>query len=498
LEEDWAFFDTHAYVLRGINEQVLRLNQVLSILALHGDALEVRIFMDLPAKNARMELSLKEAMDLAMREPWVSGSFGLRVTKRRSLDSPNSSKMSDGGFRPARLLEAVAQGSDDLFQFVDDLVSEEHVGIDLLDTRQNRWLQLNGWRKLIPDHPDLRLAYERGRLFLPRNESDQEFLIVEWMVPDCPFSTDCEVEVSTNGVRLRRSITKRGIWNVWSIRLDAQILQGRHFCAEICLIAVASKDGVALQPERHIAVRRFLVSRQGSQETSSLSVEPSLGALLEANDSCEAPFLLCGPDVDSAMLVLREIRRLTRKSSLSIVVGSPQKSFFAAVPWLNIEACYEGVGPPVDMILSRGKKRVLVLGFRRDADILKSLCPNESQSVWWIDPQCCPVNVESLTLPTLRETLGRLLLDAATVQCRQLTQDLLATQAKLQETLTHLPQLSGDTGVPKTKLRETQAKLTKEREKVLKLKAKVAELKKRSGESRRGWFSRLIRKFRGE
>lgn len=457
LEEDWSTFDKHASVLRGINEQILRLDEVLSFLAAYGEALETRVFLELAASRSKMEISLAEALCFVREEPQAWGSLGLHVIKKAPV--PNASpKVRPGAFQAAQLLEAVVSGTGNLFRFVESLVPDKHLNLDLFGTAHDRWLQLNGWRKINPAQPDTRLAYERGRLFFACPAGEVRYLILEWMVPDCAPHTESVVEVAVNGAVRRRITTGRGQWHRWCVPLQELGLTGSRLCAELSLPYCSRTSWLELQPENHLAVKRFEISPEPVEESAWLSLEPSLAVLLGSLRTDEEPLLCCGPDGDAALAMLNQIRRFMNKPRLSIIVREAQRSFYAAIPWLTIEC--SGLPEGTD------ESVVFVLGCQRHSELVQDIVSGRNRRVWWLDVEEGVIAAEAVSRPALRDILEGRLPDRIAPDPSHL----------LQET--------------QTKLREAKAKLAVMRAKVQKLKLKL-EKGKAKGHPRRSWIARL-------
>lgn len=476
LEEDWRQFDTHAYVLRGVNEQVLRLDSVLSTLIEFGDALAVRVFLDLPESHSKEELSLSEAVELTCREPRTWGSFALRITKLKSLHLPPI-KMRQGPFLPADLIESAFRDRASAFRFVGALVTQDHVTTDLFNPRQNRWLQLNGWRILQPEHPGLRLAYERGRLFLPLQSVSSRYLNVEWMLPDCADSAESNLEIRANGQLLRRATVLRGVWYSWSFELDQVETETQCVCVEISLPSCGWPAGQTLKADHHIAVRRATIEPAPIEDEHTLSSEPCLEALVATFSAGELPPIQFGPDTYEGLSALRAIQKLRPNHQLSVHAGPKQISFLSSFPWLLV-TCLSPVGdthsaaPPSPL---QGPPRFFV-GYP-----LGSILPNGPGS-WWLDGQGRPTAEAAICRTTLRESLRELRDGDEGMERQRQAVALGAARGKAES-------LRIDLAKTKAKLIETRGKLADKRaelkgKKIQRLKAPIA--------AKVGWVSRLF------
>lgn len=470
-EEDYAHFDTHAYVLRGINEQVLRLDKILSLLKTYDDSLSVRIYLDLPERPSKSEITIEEAEILVSREPAASGSVALCVTKLKPLTLP-SPVMACGAFPPSELLEAVIGCEGGLFRFVDALVTDSQLTTDLFITQNDRWLQLNGWRMMQPCHPALRLAYGSGRLFMPLATASPQHLNLEWMVPDCGPASDVEIELRLNGSSIRRVRAARGVWNTWTFPVSKGSGNLGHLCVELGLPRFGWPEDDKLTPENHIAVRHLSLGPAPVSETSTLSAEPSLAALMESLRQRGDLRILCGPDVDSAMSALRALRCLQPGIPLSVFAYREQFSFFSAVSWLittstPAPACTQRPDEPPAFT----DKPLLLVGFARGA------ISSSRQDVWWLDGDGRPFAASDLHATHLRDSLGELRLDAATKSAHRLS-------TQLNESI--------------LKANELRAKLAEMRAQRQKLQDKVATLKGKQIRKKRGSLvSRLIKHLKG-
>ncbi len=475
VEEDWAQFDSHPGVLRGINEQVLRLEKILDIFSRHEASLEVRVLLHQPEHGTKGSYSLAEARALLAGAPRSWGSMAMAVKKVRSIALPGH-RMRSGVFHSSELLDAVSRQSDHLFRFVDLLVTEEHVVHDLCATTQDRWMQLNGWRRMLPDHPQCRLAYVRGKLFLPVSKGPECFVNVEWMAPDCGPDSQVEVEIVVSGTVLRKGTALRGVWTTWSVPVPAELRASSRAHTEIRLLNPVPNEFGPLIPGNHLAVTRLTLDATPVVETTRLSREPSLAALLRTME--KVPACVCSADVDEAVKTLRHVREATGSTSLDIIVASRQAQHYAAIPWLRVVGSTEGS--------VKDLSSAFYVGYKRQS--LPQEEPTALSGGWWLDGEGRPLDVALLHEPTLRGAIFGI------------------PEPKPQPVDPPAPPEPEPVAVQEptappasSKVEELQAKVRELREKADKYRAKAEALKLKLADSKRavrGWLGRLLRKKR--
>jgi len=432
IDDDTRQFDSHAYVLRGINEQILRLETILDALGEHSGELEIAVLLELPEACRKVEFTFEEAVEFVQTHPKAWGSVALAIKKVRDTGDV-AGRFAEGTQMAGILMDEVIAGGSG-FGAMAQILAGHHFAQDFLsDGTDDRWLQINGWRLMQAAHPDLRLAYERARLFFPACEGPKGGFGLEWMVPDCAASRQATVAFQLNGRSLHRAVVRRGVWHRWEVPVPDFFDGVELFCAQLCLEGESWSEGLNLRPENHIAITDFKpVGEVGPGAKEWLSDEPCLEALLNDASLTGGFDISCGEDTDAAMGALQALRELTGPLRLRVIVHPRQVRLFSSVPWLD-PLSSAALMPESLRSWSRSQP-LLAVGFSKPHFTQSpSWEPENWGHSWWLDAEGRPVRLSALGRPVLRESLLALDRDPAVVRSLALAEQLDRAETKVQE-----------------------------------------------------------------
>jgi ubiquinone/menaquinone biosynthesis C-methylase UbiE len=142
---DYQQWDVHPSVLRGINEQILRMDVLLKRITIYGDAVRGEVFLREGNTGEWKVWSLEKALKMIVEQPRMWGVMGMRVQKLRSLKTPDY-RIPKPSVSTTALARAVLEQTD--FGAGYSLLSQMLAPNDLRSqapvTEINRLLQLNG------------------------------------------------------------------------------------------------------------------------------------------------------------------------------------------------------------------------------------------------------------------------------------------------------------------------------------------------------------------
>lgn len=274
---DWEQFDTHPAVLKGVNEQILRLDVVLQHLKSYGGVYEGHVYVREGRDESWRIYTLEEAEREVKARPRMWGIMALRLRKVKDL-TPKASTMRRGPLSTLALVKAARGSLASALAALAKLLPASDIRTHLPLDEVSRLLQLNGWRWPRPK-ANSRFAYERGRLFLRRQSKDRH-AILEFAVPPIEGIERATIACEVDGVELRREEVLRGVWYQWCLELPPET-SGADYCYLQIQLITDRPRGESLDPARHFEVRQLTLSEAAVLEQRALAEHSTISSLLE-------------------------------------------------------------------------------------------------------------------------------------------------------------------------------------------------------------------------
>ncbi|WP_146255351.1 class I SAM-dependent methyltransferase [Azospirillum sp. TSA6c] len=239
LADELAVFNAHKAVLRGVNESLPSIDDLLGPLEAMGDAVTTMVLSnslsDLPGRPGtstfRRTWSLEQAGPVLRAH---AGSLALRVSVHRSPPLPEQ-RQSRGWVRPldiARWLESGRRILPSLARRLPPHLAESRFE----DVEHSKFLLLNGWQAKTQSAPH-RTMYQCGRWFFRRSD-DQDSLNIEVLAPDFGWAPPIRLRVRIDDEVCRDMPLLRGVWTRVSVPLEG-VGSGDCFAVEL----IADTDG---------------------------------------------------------------------------------------------------------------------------------------------------------------------------------------------------------------------------------------------------------------
>jgi len=384
-EHDWDEYDTHALVLKGFNEQVLRLSTIIEHIQKLPVGLEITIIVHDRKNNSHLSLDLDRAVTFVSAHPDSWGTFALRIRKPVEATTPITPVPPPVSLLDSvTMLQSIRQSGEAPFYLLSPLVSKDLVANELLSSDHQRWMQLNGWRKYAGG--DCRIGYSKVRRFFESADSPL-YLHVEAMVPVTPANHgEADIECLCNGRRLRETKTPRGLWFRWSIPIPSA---GEPILSvEIRLSSSKPESGFELILENHIWFRCFEVQSIPWEELTWPDSLTSLPVLTSRHPDIQ---LVCGQNLDTARLAAMTLKNLMKSGTLAIFHDPQHHAIFS-----KLDLPIAGTSDSVPTLHSQSL--VLLAGMSLPNAIHLAIKERRwpSGTVWWMDDTGC---VRRLDLP---------------------------------------------------------------------------------------------------
>jgi len=238
-----------------------------------------------------------------------------------------------------------------------------------------------------------------------------------------------------------------------------------HVYIELNMPACGWPENSLLLPEYHIAVCHLKIEANSIPETVTLSDEPNLSALVKLQTQNTSICVICGPDINSALSALREIKKTDAGRIIPIVASQKQNSFLTSIPWLKVIGLHDESAASLDNnLLQKNYTHTLLVGFARNS-IYPWLRNTLSDSkIWWLDSTGRPLSVLTIDKPALRNTLTHTFV--AVDESMKIENKLDLANAKL-------ARLKLRTTTLQKQKQDAQNKLEDARNKILKLRSRL-------------------------